>query len=100
MSKTTYVDCPLCSGLLEVDLESGKVVGKWAPGEKEKSGSDKMASALKKLQEDKNRRNDLFSIKKVEIEGQKKKLADDFAKEVERVKKKGVEKPFRPQYLD
>ena len=101
MSKTTYIDCPFCEGLLEVDLTTGQVVEKWAAEEREGETGDKMTDALKKLNDAKAKRKDLFSQKKGELDGQKKKLSSDFEKEVEKLKKKGnVEKPFSPFDLD
>ena len=99
MSKTVYVHCPFCSGTMEVKSEDGKIVDKWEPGDKGEQG-DKMSSALKKLEDAKARRKDLFSITKGEIEGKKAKLAGEFAKEIEEAKKKGPEKPISPFDLD
>jgi len=100
MNKTIYVNCPFCESLLEVDVASGKVVEKWVNSKKNES-EDKMSSALKKLEEAKKRRQDLFQLKKEELKGQKEKTAKDFEKEVQRVKDEGVdERPLRPLDLD
>ena len=75
MRKTIYVNCSFCEGLMEIDVETGEVVQKWSPKDKNKGG-DTMADALRKLGEDKK-------------------------KEVDRVKKEGVkDAPPRPFDLD
>lgn len=101
MAKTHYVNCPFCEGLLEVEAESGELVGKWAKGERHASADDKMSSALKKLQEAKEKRATLFDKTKGALEGQKKRIEESFREEVERAKKEGPgKKPFRPFDLD
>jgi len=100
MAKTLYVHCPFCQGTMEVDAATGEVLQKWTH-EKSEEGSDKMSSALKKLEDAKKRRATLFDDKKGEMEDQKKKLEKDFKDGVERAKKEGVkEKPLRPFDLD
>ncbi len=100
MAKTFYVNCPFCEGMMEVSAETGEVLQKWAPGDKEAKG-DKMSSALQKLEEAKKKRVDLFDVKKGELDAQKKKAEDAFKKQVEKAKKEGVsENPIRPFDLD
>jgi uncharacterized protein YpuA (DUF1002 family) len=100
MAKTVYVNCPFCEGMMEINSETGEIVGKWSAAEKTKD-EDKMSSALKKIEEAKKKRAGLFDSKKEELESQKKKNEDVFRKEVEKVKKEGLgEKPFRPLDLD
>ncbi len=101
MSKTLYVDCPFCEGLMEVDIETGRVIAKWAKGERHASADDKISSALKKLNDAKKNRATLFDKTKGELEGQKKKLEDAFREQVEKAKKEGPgKKPFTPFDLD
>jgi hypothetical protein len=100
MARTIYVTCSFCTGLMEVDSETGDILQKWSPQEKAEGG-DRMESALKKLEDQKKKRVSLFEEKKGELEGQKKKLEDAFKKEVDRVKKEGVkDAPLRPFDLD
>ena len=102
MAKTVYVDCPCCGGLLEIDAATGEVVNKWAAAERNASGADKMSTALKKLQTDKESRKDLFDRKRSEMDEQKRRLEDVFRKNVEKAKSEGAEdeKPLRPFDLD
>lgn len=101
MRKTIYVNCGFCSGMMEVDVETGDVVGKWSAAERAKSGDDKMASALRKLEDAKKKRAGLFDQKKDELDSQRRKTEDVFKKEVEKIKKEGVkENPIRPFDLD
>ncbi len=88
MSKTIYVNCSFCTGLMEVDAETGEVVKKWSP--KQRAEDSTMEGALKKLEEDKKRRATLFENRKEELEGQKRKIEDAFKKEVDRVKREGI----------
>ena len=100
MRKTIYVNCSFCEGLMEIDVETGEVVQKWSPKDKNKGG-DTMADALRKLGEDKKKRESFFDRRKSEMEEQKKKVEDAFKKEVDRVKKEGVkDAPPRPFDLD
>jgi ATP phosphoribosyltransferase len=100
MAKTIYVNCVFCEGMMEINAETGEVIQKWAPEEKDAS-KDKMSSALQKLQEAKEKRSSLFNVKKEELESQKKKAEDLFKKQVEKAKKEGVtENPIRPFDLD
>ena len=100
MAKTLYVTCSFCHGVMEVNSETGEVVQKWE-SHPEELGKDKMSSALKKIDEGKKRRQNLFDLKKQEIEGQKKQAEDIFRKEIERAKKEGVsENPLKPFDLD
>ena len=101
MGRTIYVDCAFCQGMMEVDAETGAVVRKWSPQERAAGGDDKMASALKKLEDAKKKRAGLFDRAKDEIEDQRRKAQDAFQKEVERTKKEGIkENPLRPFDLD
>jgi len=101
MTKTIYVDCPFCEGMLEINTETGKVVQKWAPGEKKQSADDKLSAALKKIDEGKKKRATLFDQTQEVLADQKKKAESSFLKEVERIKKEGVvEKPTNPFDLD
>ena len=101
MAKTIYVGCPFCEGMMEVDPSTGEVLQKWPAGQKTGADTDRMAAALKKIEDDKKKRASLFEQKRGEMEGQKKKIEDAFKKEVERVKKEGVDdKPLRPFDLD
>src|SRR4051812_9362720 len=100
MTRTHYINCPFCAGLMEIDAETGEMLQKWSAKQKSESG-DKMGDALKKLEDDKMRRVDLLEKKKSELEDQKRKLDDAFRKEVDRVKKEGVkDRPPRPFDLD
>ena len=100
MQRTIYVNCPFCEGLLEIDSESGDIVQKWSPQQRHEGG-DKMAGALRKLDDAKKKRLSLFEQKKDELEDQKKKAQDVFRKEVDRVRKEGVkDAPLRPFDLD
>lgn len=101
MAKTFYVNCPCCKALLEVDAETGDLVNKWTPSDVAKPGEDKMTAALKKLEEDKKKRESLLDNTKSRLEEKRKRVDDAFKKEVEKVKKEGVsEKPFSPFDLD
>ncbi len=100
MAKTVYIDCPFCTGMMEVNLETGKVINKWSHEERNQSGEDRMSSALKKIGEDKKKRASLFDKTKEELEGQKKKLEQSFRDQIEKAKKDGVEKPINPFDLD
>ena len=102
MSKTIYVDCPLCEGLLEIDPESGEVVNKWSASDRNASGADKMTAALKKIEEARRSRKDLFDRKRVEMEDKKRRLEDEFRKNVEKAKNDGAgdKKPISPFDLD
>lgn len=100
MAKSFYVSCPFCEGMMEIDAETGEMIKKWPAKEKSASG-DTMGDALKKLEEDKKRRESLLERRKSEIEAQKKKAEDLFRKEVDKVKKEGLkEGPPRPFDLD
>lgn len=86
---------------MEISAESGEILQKWAPGENNNPNEDKMSAALKKIEEAKKKRAGLFDAKRGELEGNKKKVQDDFKKEVDRVKKEGVkDNPLRPFDLD
>jgi len=99
MARTIYVNCPCCTALMEIDTESGEILQKWSP--KEKESGDKMGNALKKLDDAKKRRVGLLDKMKAELEDQKKKNEDVFKKEVDRVKKDGLkDAPPRPFDLD
>src|SRR5947208_493069 len=99
--KTIYVNCPFCEGMVEVDPETGDVLNKWSHAERSGKDGDKMAAALKKLEEDKKKRATLFNQTKEGMESQKKKLENAFKDEVERLKKEGIkEKPITPFDLD
>ena len=100
MGKTVYVTCPFCEGMMEIEAGSGKIVQKWKPGEKNGDGEDKMSSALRKMEEDKERRKDLFSVKKNELADQKEKLNNMFNKQVDKAKEEGVERPLNPFDLE
>jgi hypothetical protein len=101
MAKTFYVNCPCCKALMEISSETGEILQKWAPGQNDNTDQDKMSAALKKMEDAKKKRAGLFDQKRGELEGQKKKVQDDFSKEVDRVKKEGVTKnPLRPFDLD
>jgi hypothetical protein len=101
MRKTIYVNCGFCSGMMEVDVESGQVINKWSAAERAKSGEDKMTSALKKIEDAKKKRAGLFDQTKDELDSKRKKTEDVFQKEVEKIKKEGVkENPIRPFDLD
>jgi hypothetical protein len=85
--------------MMEVNAETGEVVQKWQPSEQ--APGDKMSSALKKIGDDKKRRETLFDAKRNEIEGQKKDVENLFQKEVEKAKREGVkENPLKPFDLD
>jgi hypothetical protein len=87
--------------MMEVKADSGEIVQKWGPGERLPEGADKMSSALKKLDDEKKKRESLFERKKGELEEQKKKIHSVFEEQVEKIKKEGVkENPFRPFDLD
>ena len=95
------VDCPFCEGLMEVDIETGEVVNKWSASERLKSGDDKMKAALQKMQDAKKKRADLFEQTKEGLHGQNKRVEDELKKQVERLKKEGIdEKPITPFDLD
>lgn len=98
---TFYVNCPCCSALLEVDAEDGRVVNKWTPSERHKSGEDKMKAALQKLQDDRKKRENLLENTRSTLDAKKKRMDDAFRKEVEKIQKEGLgEKPLRPFDLD
>lgn len=101
MEKTFYVNCPFCEGLMEINAATGEVVQKWSTAERPSEQGDKMSSALKKLEEAKQKRQGLFEGKKQEMEEKKQKRENLFQSEIERVKKEGVkENPLRPFDLD
>lgn len=101
MGKTIYIDCPFCKGMMEVDVQTGKIVQQWEKKGEGDQDKDKMSLAFKKLEEAKEKRKDLFLKKKGELENQRKKILGQFEKDVERVKKEGVdETPLRPFDLD
>ena len=98
--KTFYVNCPFCEGMMEIDAETGEMIKKWPAKEKSKTG-DTMGDALKKLEEDKKKREGLFDRRKSEIEDQKKRAEDVFRKGVDKIKKEGLgEGPPTPFDLD
>lgn len=87
--------------MIEVDAEDGKVLKKWAPSERAKSGEDKMKSALQKLEEEKKKREGLFDKTKLGLDEKKKRMDDAFRQGVEKIKKEGLgEKPITPFDLD
>jgi hypothetical protein len=95
---TILVNCPHCSWTLEVDKESGKVVGKW---EARKAGVDPMQAALEKMKADKEKAGTFFQDLKKEQEAKKKEAERLFEKERERLRKEGkVERPPNPFDLD
>ena len=101
MTKKIFIQCPFCDGSFEADGESGKIINKWEPSEKNLEGGDKISSALKKLEDAKKKRVTLFDKTKEELEGQKRKSEDAFHTEVERIKKEGIkEKPSNPFDFD
>lgn len=101
MPKSHYIECPTCRTLMEVAADSGEILNKRTASEQEKKGGDKMASAIKKLAAAKEKRKNLFSVKKEEMNDLKKKLSSDFKKELDKAKKEGPgEKPLRPFDLD
>ncbi len=97
MIKSSTVTCPHCAGVLEIDLNTGKILQSWSPSDKSMTSEERMSSALKKIKDDKAKRATLFDEKKNEMDSQKKKSEDSFIKEVERLKKEGLkEKPQNP----
>lgn len=92
MARTIYVNCSFCTGLMEVDAESGEVVKKWSPKDRA-AGGNTMEDALKKLSDDQRRRATLFDDTKGQIDSQKKKVEDVFRKEVDRIKREGIKDP-------
>jgi len=102
MDKTIYVECPFCQGMLEVSLESGKVVNKWKHEDIPKTADDRMRGALHKIETDKKKRKDLFESTKGRLDEKKKEAEDAFQREVERIKKEGgkVDPPPNPFDLD
>ena len=101
MAKTIYVDCPFCKGMMELDVESGEIINKWSHQERNQSGEDKMSSALKKIEQGKKNRANLFDKAKGELEGQKKRIEESFREQVAKAKKEGpAKKAFTPFDLD
>ncbi len=102
MEKTIYVECPSCKGMLEVNVESGKVVNNWKHNEMPKSAEERLKGALQKIEESKKKRKDLFESTRGELDEKKKDAQDAFQKEVEKIRKEGkpVEPPPRPFDLD
>jgi len=94
MEKTIYVECPHCRGMLEVEVESGKVVNNWKHDEAPKSADERLKGALHKIEEDKKKRKDLFESTRGQLNEKKKDAADAFQKEVEKMRKEG--KPIEP----
>jgi hypothetical protein len=94
MEKTIYAECPFCRGMLEVNAESGKIVNKWKHEDIPKSADDRLKGALRKIEEDKKKRKDLFESTRDRLDEKKKDAQDAFQKEVERIKKEG--KPIEP----
>ena len=80
--------------MLEVNVETGKVVNRWKHEDIPKSADDRMKGALRKIEEDKKKRKDLFESTKGRLDEKKKEAMDAFQKEVERIKKEG--KPIEP----
>lgn len=102
MEKTIYVECPFCDGMLEVDLESGKIVNRWKHEDIPKSPDDRLRGALQKIEESKRKRRDLFESTRGKLDEKKKEIEDVFEREVEKIRKEGgkVEPPKRPFDLD
>ena len=102
MEKTLYVECPFCQGMLEVGVESGKVVNRWKHEDIPKWASDRRKGALQKIEEGKKKRRDLFESTQGRLDDKKKEALDSFQKEVEKIKREGgkVEPPPRPIDLD
>ena len=100
MSETFFVDCPVCGARVEVEKKTGKVLKHWEKLEK-KEGEDIMASALKKMQEDKTRLDKYFSGAKDSLDERKKQLLDQFEKEKKRIHDSGdTSRPINPMDLD
>ena len=99
MQQTLLVECPFCHGKLEVERESGKVVGKW---EAQKGGSgDKMKDAIERMKAEKAKRDKFFENAAQEMDRRKKEANDKFEQEKERLKKEGdVSRPPNPFDLD
>ena len=102
MDKTIYVKCPFCQGMMEVNVESGKVVNKWEHEDAPRSADDRLKGALQKIEESKKKRKELFESTKGQLDEKKKGAQEAFQKEVERIKKEGkpVEPTQRPIDLD
>lgn len=84
---------------MEVDAETGAVLQKWPASEK--TDGDRMTAALKRMEDDKKKRKDLFNLKRGELDDQKKRLASDFQKKLEKAKEEGPDDTaIRPFDLD
>ncbi|HBE89096.1 MAG TPA: hypothetical protein DDW67_08165 [Elusimicrobia bacterium] len=94
------VDCPCCKARIEVDRKTGKVLRHWDKP-KVKEGTDPMAEAMKKIQEDKARLEGYFSGARDEMDKKKKDLLDKFEQEKKRIEESGEDiKPINPMDLD
>lgn len=92
------MDCPCCQSRLEVDAENGRVIGQWKKTDKD--SSDAMAEGLKKLQGDKQRREELLRKSQEELTKKKQQLEERFQKGLDQAKKEGPQKPSTPFDLD
>ncbi len=99
MVRTIYVDCPCCQTRLEVDAENGKVLNQWKKADKD-SHTDAMAEGLKKLHQDKQRRENLLRQSQEEMAKKKKNLEEQFQKGLDQAKKEGPQKPMNPFDLE
>ena len=100
MSKLVQVTCPCCRTTLEVNPANGRVIQSWQSVKKSGSG-DVLEDTLKKIQSDKSARATLFESAKDKLGEKKRKAADLFEKEVERLKKEDDgTPPLNPMDLD
>lgn len=86
-ARTHLVECPLCRGTLEVEAQTGKVVGKWEKRDKNKPTEERFKDALEKEKETKNRLGEYFQSAQSQMDEKKKKAEEIFKKNLEKFKK-------------
>ena len=99
MKRTIFVTCPDCQNTLEVDAESGRVIGHWAKGFKDPT-KDSFAEGLKKIQEQKEKRKSLLQTTQEELAKKKHQVQESFQEKLNQAKKEGPQKPQSPFDLD
>ena len=102
MGKILTVQCPHCSGHLELDSQSGEIVRKWGAEEKPPSAEDRFADAFKKVQNQKQALEAKFQSSQDQLKSKKREAQELFEKGIKQVQQDGgkVERPQRDIDLD
>lgn len=100
MSRTLFVDCPVCQEILEVNPETGKVIKHQQSKIKGKSKEDAFSDALKETQEREKKLTEQFDQAKLAEREKLKKLEEKFKEKKKKVDSGEVEDPLRPFDLD